>query len=1139
MTLRAATIDPLEPASCIEDTRVSAAVVLAADLLHRAAAIEASEGRRTRVRREHLRAVVVDPAVAEFTRRLSDEVVRIDDRRAAAHRFVDLVTHADLSGLPVTDRILLRAAAPIARVAPTLVMPLVIRRLRSEARGVIVFDRNPGLGNHLAHRRSIGMRSNVNVLGEAILGQDEANERMALVLGALRRSDVDYVSVKISSICSPISALAFEATVTAVSDRLRTLYRVAMSATPPKFVNLDMEEYRDLELTIAAFTRVLDEPEFASLDAGIVLQAYLPDAHDAARRLADWAVARHRRAGGRIKVRVVKGANLAMEMVEAEQHGWVPAPYASKAEVDASYKALLDLLLHERYDTAVRVGIASHNLFDVAWALGLVDQLRSRHAEGRVDFEMLEGMAGPQAQAVRERAGTLLLYTPVVRPADFTAAIAYLVRRLDENTAPQNFLRNLFDIVPGNEVFEVEADRFRTAAAQRLELNTVSRRSGQVIHHSEVDLFANEPDSDVAVTATRLLVESALSRWEPPTESIRPVVSGKPCSTTHHDRVAFPASSFGFYAVELADAALVEQAVQASITGAVAWAGQSAQERARILRAVGEVVAARRFDLLVTMAHDAGKTVGEGDPEISEGIDFARYYAHDALAVASRPGWRPLGTVVIAPPWNFPFAIPLGGVLAALAAGNAVILKPAPQTILTALAVAECCWAAGVPGDALQFLPCPDNEVGQALITHDGIDAVILTGGLPTAELFHSWKPSLRLHAETSGKNAMVITSSADLELAVKDLVKSAFGHAGQKCSAASLAIVEASVYDDPTFFARLADATHSLRVGPGADVRTDVGPLIDPPSGNLLRALTTLDPGETWLITPACISDDQRLWSPGIRLGVQEGAWFHLNECFGPVLGVLRAGNLDHAIRLQNATPYGLTAGLQSLDPSEIALWTDTVEAGNLYVNRGTTGAIVQRQPFGGWKRSVVGPTVKAGGPHYVSSLAHWDDDESVEESTVITRYQAWAQRECRAEYDPSGLASESNVLRWRPLTGGAAIRFGTDVSGRQQRLLIAAAKSAGCHVHLSGHAAGSVAVDSATIETDQQFIDRLATLGVDRLRLLGTNPVNVRHAAHRAGIAVDDSPVTGDAAIEIPRFLREQSVTVTRHRHGHIVAG
>ena len=301
-----------------------------------------------------------------------------------------------------------------------------------------------------------------------------------------------------------------------------------------------------------------------------------------------------------------------------------------------------------------------------------------------------------------------------------------------------------------------------------------------------------------------------------------------------------------------------------------------------------------------------------------------------------------------------------------------MILKPPPEVRRTALHLVAQMHRAGVPNDVVQFVACPDNEIGRRLISHPDVDSVILTGAYETAELFRSWSPAMHLLAETSGKNAIVITQAADLDLAIRDLVRSAFGHAGQKCSAASLAIVEASLYDDDSFMERLADATRSLVVGHPTDAGSVVGPLIGEPSPKLLRGLTQLDDGERWLVEPRYLGG--QVWSPGVRVGVRPGSWFHVTECFGPVLGVMRAADLDHAIELQNATPYGLTGGIHSLDEAEIERWLDGVEVGNAYINRGITGAIVQRQPFGGWKRSSVGCGPKAGGPDYVAELVTAD---------------------------------------------------------------------------------------------------------------------------------------------------------------------
>ena len=1106
MTMRTANAPGMTRSAPVgDDERVRRAIALAATLLREAEALEASTPRRDRRRRQRMSAIVGDPAAQAFTMALTDEVERIEDPRRAARRFADLVATMPLGSLARTDRGLLRVGARAARLLPAPVMHLVERRLRAESAGVVLAAEDRPLGRHLAARRSEGVRSNVNVLGEAILSDAEASHRLQLVLEQLGRPDVDYVSVKISAISAHVSALAFDATVTEVSAGVRRLLRAAAGHAPAKFVNFDMEEYRDLELTATIFRTVLDEPEFHGLSAGIVLQAYLPDSHATARQLCDWARRRVEMGGAPIKIRLVKGANLAMESVEAELRGWERAPFSSKHEVDASYKALLDLLCDPLYDDAVRIGLASHNVFDLAWGLLLRDELATRSRADRLEIEMLEGMAPAQALAVQRRAGSLLLYTPIVTHDDFPAAIAYLVRRLDENTAPENFLTALFEIRPDNAVFAEQAERFAAAARERDAVDTTPRRHqdrrAAPPADTLADPFRNEADTDFTAVANRAWLAESLAAWRPPA------------------------------APESADVADVDAAVATAVRAQTAWSGLGGPDRAALVNRVGDIVAARRGEILATMAHEAGKTIGEGDPEISEAIDFARYYARsieriERLASQGAPS-APLGTVVITPPWNFPFAIPLGGVLAALAAGNSVILKPAPQTVLTATLVADCCWSAGVGHDVLQLVRCPDDEAGQRLVTHPDVDAVILTGAHATAGMFLGWRPSLRLHAETSGKNAMVITASADLDSAIRDLVRSAFGHAGQKCSAASLAIVEAPVYDDPSFRIRLRDAVETLRVGPATDLTTDVGPLVDRPGPDLLRGLTTLEPGEEWLVEPRCLDGD-RLWTPGVRLGVVGGSWLARTECFGPVLGVMRADDLDHALALQNASDFGLTAGLQALDPAEIATWCDRVEAGNLYVNRGMTGAIVQRQPFGGWKRSVVGATAKAGGPEYVASLRHWPTPvlTAAELDDVRAGYRRHAQGELWAELDPAGLRSEANTYRFRPLPGGIAVRVGDDAQSYGEPLARAAAQATRTRI----------VVSTAADETDEAFALRLAGLGVDRLRILGRADDTLRRAAHGLAIVVDERPIVIAAEIELPRWVREQAVTRTLHRHGRL---
>ncbi|MDE3064939.1 MAG: bifunctional proline dehydrogenase/L-glutamate gamma-semialdehyde dehydrogenase, partial [Acidobacteriota bacterium] len=950
-------------------------------------------GRRERAARRRFARLLRDRAALGVTVTLTDEVMRFTSPSRAAAALRDATRRASVSGFGWANALGLRLAGWASRVAPRAVLAVVHRRIRDLTSDLIVDARPEVLRRHVERRRRQGLWANVNVLGEAVLGESEAGSRLERVVEMMSRPEVSYVSVKLSSVVSQLVTIDADGSLSRVAARLRVLYRAA--ARDAVFVNLDMEEFRDLHLTVAAFTSVLSEPEFRPLPAGIVLQAYLPEAHRALEDLLEWAEDRVARGGAPIKIRLVKGANLAMELVEAELHGWSAATFATKADVDASYARLLYVAIGPRHADAARVGVASHNLFHLAWALELA---RARGVEHQVDVEMLEGMANAEAMALARDGQRVVLYTPATRRDDFAAAVAYLVRRLDENTSPENYLSSAFAIGRDERVFDEQRLRFVASVAARHDLDVSSRRFRPALQ--EFDPFVNVRDGDPVDPAYAEGVVGALEGAAPTR------IDG---GTDEEEGRDPSAAGAAWYRYGVADVERVERAVEVARAAGPAWEARGAASRAAVLADVARVMSARRATSIAVMARDAGKTVAEGDPEVSEAIDFVHYYAERGRETK---GSTPLGVVAVVPPWNFPYAIPAGGVAAALSAGNAVILKPAPESVATAWEVARAFWDGGVPREVLQFVATRDDEVGRRLVTHEGVDAVVLTGSFATAQLFTSWRPDLTLLAETSGKNAIVVTACADVDLAVRDLTHAAFSHAGQKCSAASLAIVEGALLEDPTFLRQLRDSVATLAVGPAYDLGTVMGPLIRAPEEALARALTRLDEGESWLVEPRPLGDPYR-WSPGVKLGVRPGSWSHLTEWFGPVLGVMAAPDLATATRWQNAVDYGLTAGLHSLSESECEYWLEHVRAGNLYVNRTTTGAVVNRQPFGGWKRSSVGPTAKAGGPHYVNALRRWPRVEDA--GSAVRGLREWFDSAGALARDPAGLHAERNLHRYR----------------------------------------------------------------------------------------------------------------------------
>lgn len=1219
-----------------------------------------------------LAGVLKDPQGLPFTIGFVDGVMRPESLHAAASnlsRVAPLVPRF----LPWYLRGAVQVGGVVAPVLPTPVVPIARRVLREMVGHLVVDARPEKLGPAIARIRETGAKLNLNLLGEAVLGEKEALRRLEGIHELVRRPDVDYVSVKVSAIASHISMWAFDEVVEKVVERLMPLYLTAAdpssaqrddgTPTGPTFINLDMEEYRDLDLTIAVFTRILEDPRLRDLEAGIVLQAYLPDALPALHELTAWAAARVQAGGARIKVRLVKGANLAMERVDAVMHDWTLATYGSKLDSDANYIRCLDFALRPEHTAAVRIGVAGHNLFDIAYAW-LLAQSRSltlarggSPARDDVEFEMLLGMAQGQVEAVSRDVGPVLLYVPVVRPDEFDVAISYLVRRLEENASSENFLSAAFELADDPEMFDRERDRFLASLARAADptLPTGPNRgqdrtrpvpgaeaapSRRMLRDSErvgptdagapdsaeptIDggltqavlgiargsaaagdtaplepvgaerIFGGDAFVETAVFAPRELDDRAVGA--PGFRNAADTDPSLPANREWSRRIldGVEASTAGDATIAgalVTDADVLEKIIGRVRTAAEAWGSLPASERAAVLRSAGRALEARRGELIEVAASETGKVFSEADIEVSEAVDFANYYAATASELDRVSGavFVPSRLTVVTPPWNFPVAIPAGGVLAALAAGSGVVFKPAPQARRCAAVLAEALWDAGVPRDVLALVDIDEGSLGQRLVSHPDVDRVILTGSWETAALFRSWRPELPLLAETSGKNAMIVMPSADLDLAASDLVKSAFGHAGQKCSAASLAILVGPVGRSARFARQLVDAATSLRVGPPTDPAAEVGPVIEPPQGKLAWALTTLDEGEKWLVEPRPLDRgseyEGRFWSPGIRTGVQAGSRFHREEFFGPVLGVMHAPSLSSAIELQNAVAYGLTAGLYTQNPDDLAHWLDRVEAGNLYVNRGITGAIVQRQPFGGWKRSSVGPGTKAGGPNYLIGLGSWRPStgaatsatlhlrgldsrisgviESAQPSLAYDAFEwlrrsalsdalAW-DREFGQVRDVSHLGIERNLFRYRPV--GLAVRATGDASWNALLRVVVAGIRSGSDFTVSAPVGLPAEVRRTLgdqgivvfVETEQEWLERMVARDETatrppRARLVG--PAGSVAVLHRTlAEAVDGDPdlaiyadeVTTAGRIELLPFLHEQSITITAHRFGN----
>jgi RHH-type proline utilization regulon transcriptional repressor/proline dehydrogenase/delta 1-pyrroline-5-carboxylate dehydrogenase len=830
----------------------------------------------------------------------------------------------------------------------------------------------------------------VDLLGEATITEIEAeasrNEYVDLINGLSETVntappnpliDADEqgplprvnVSVKLSSLYSQFDPIDPDGTAKVVLARLRPILRAARRTGT--FVNIDMEQYAFKDLTLRLFRSVLDEPEFRDWpNVGIAIQAYLRDTADDLRRLAAWSEQR----GTPVWVRLVKGAYWDFESIIAAQQGWPVPVWRHKWETDANYERLTSFLFENR--RWLRPAFGSHNVRSLAHVLAVADALDVPPRS--YEIQMLYGMADPIKDVFVRMGRRVRVYTPY---GELLPGMAYLVRRLLENTANESFLRASFtEHVPEEQLLMNPSER----GTRNAECGTKADHSAVRIPHSA---FEPEPitdfhreDARVAMPAALADVAGQFGRTYPAVIDGRTVPAVATLDSVNPSHIRQVVGKFA-----RTDGNTAKQAVGAAKAAFPGWRDTAPHERAELLFRSARIMQRRRFELAAWQVYECGKPWREADADVAEAIDFCNFYGREMLRLAEPrlrnvPGeensyfYEPRGVVVVIAPWNFPLAILCGMTTAALVTGNTVVMKPAEQSAVVGAKLMEVFLEASFPPGVVNLLPGVGEEIGPTLVSHPDVSLIAFTGsrgvGLAinrsAADTWEGQDHIKRVLAELGGKNAILIDDDADLDEAIHGTVWSAFGYAGQKCSACSRVIVPEPRYD--AFLKRLVAATKSLKVAPAEDPGCGVGPVIDGDAHK--RILDTIDRAKRQARLAfggevAALKDEGYYIAPHVFADVDPQSPLAQEEIFGPVLAVLKSRDLTHSLEIANGTKYALTGGIFSRSPENVARVKREFRVGNLYVNRKITGALVDRQPFGGFKMSGIGS--KAGGPDYL----------------------------------------------------------------------------------------------------------------------------------------------------------------------------
>ncbi len=821
----------------------------------------------------------------------------------------------------------------------------------------------------------------VDLLGEATIAEAEADgvqkQYLDLIAGLTREVndlpevpliDRDHrgpmprvnVSVKLSALFSQFDPIDPEGTSRVVRGRLRPILDAARQTGA--FVNFDMEQYSFKGTTLQIFREILDEPAYRDWPhVGIAIQAYLKDTEQDLRELLDWTRAR----GTPIWIRLVKGAYWDYETVIAAQNDWPIPVWTRKPESDACFERCARFLL-ENHEW-LRPAFGSHNVRSLSAALALADELKVPPAA--YEFQMLYGMGDEFKDVLVGLGRRVRIYTPY---GQLLPGMAYLVRRLLENTSNESFLR-------ATQAGDISEEALLMDPAQRSSVGHAQSNG-----HAN---FHNEPPSDFARDDVRKKMQAALDQVKAEFGKTYPLVIGGQAITTPETVPSLnPSHSREIVGkVGRATIAQAEQAIRTAKDAFPVWRDTEPEVRADYLRKIARGFRDRRFELSAWIVHETGKSWRESDADVAEAIDFCEYYAAemlrlshsqrvDVLGEENEYFYEPRGVSVVIAPWNFPLAILTGMATAALVTGNTVIFKPAESSAVIGAKLMEVIQWAGVPPGVVNFLPGVGREIGPTLVNHPDVALIAFTGSLgvglwinETASKTAAGQDHVkRVIAEMGGKNAVIVDSDADLDEAVKGVVDGAFGYQGQKCSAGSRAIVLEPVYD--AFLARLIEATKSLTLAPAESAGCAVGPVIDEKAKGRIEEMIEAGKKEARLAYAGDLGNlagEGYYIAPHIFAEVPPNASIAQEEIFGPVLAVIKARDLDHALEIANGTKYALTGAFFSRSPRNIDVVRRRFRVGNLYINRKSTGALVNRQPFGGFKLSGIGS--KAGGPDYL----------------------------------------------------------------------------------------------------------------------------------------------------------------------------
>ncbi len=1167
-------LDSLKNKSINAEKRIQLSIELAEMILLIATSLESSHEKKEMI---FLTKFIFSIKGKAFLCSLLDQCFRSSNDKAANQLSYLMFLYGIPEFFPINLKIKFFLLRLFANSLPYLFMPIISKAIIKGCYYSVLIADEHLLYKHIYQRKEQNIDLTIALLLEIPLSKQTINKNLRTYQNYLSKPEIQTLSINLSYLVINSNFLSIEKTIKQAAELLKTLYKQAIkhNAKKPKTIFIDIQEHKDFELSIKAFESAIMDPEIINYSAGITLLAYFPESFEYQKRLTDLAKKRIKVGGAPIIIRITKGLSLNYEQIEAAKKSW-PAPvFHNKFETDANFKKMMKYGSIPDNVKASHLHISSLNVFDIAYALILRNE---NEIEPYVHFELIEGRAFYFKNAIRKIIGdNFSLYLPIVEKNNFSNAIGYLIKRLDESTINDNFITHIANIQANSKEFIEQSSIFKKSVNKIDTISNTPRYLEKTWPSSNTieikTSFVNAPNTNFLIEENQKLAKDIIESNKTFKPAPIPISIGE---NLLQDKLegqkinpSYPDKSF--YQYELASKMHLQKIIEIAKQEENSWKNIAIDKKQKLLSNISQKLKENKKELITALMIDISKTIIEADLEISDAIDAIEYHKNQIKRILSRADveYSPKGTCLIVPAWNFPIHVAIEEIICALLAGNTVIFKPSFYAVYVSWKLVNLMWEAGIPKKCLQFINTTNELFENVLIKNPKINSVIMHTSAKIAKKLIQFRNGLHLTAQCGGINTIIVTALADKNQAIKDIIESSFYFSGQKFSSSSILILEKEVYEDKEFLNKLVEATKELKVGSVWNSDVTITPLIKEPQDELLTVLTTLEQHEEWLLKPQKDPNNHNLYSPGIKLNVLPSSLTKNQEFYAPILSIMQANDLSHAVKLANDSKFALSAGLYSLDQREHHFWLKNIQAGNCFINSKITNAKIRRQPFGGYKQSAFGNEYKIGGPNFllefmnlkqklipkekkpvndwVNSLTSFLEkiDLSAEQLGIwyasISNYSYWWKR-MKQDNDPNKLLGQDNILKYIPRQK-ITLRIYEDSSALDALRVCAAALT--CSMPLEISWTGNRAIEelnwiellpmlSLIEETEDEFIKRIKEHKIKRLRLINPASESIKKVTAETACCIIDQNVLANGRYELLHYVREVSITKNYDRYG-----